>query len=73
MGVFFEQRDAQADPAFQGLRFLIAVLILLIFVGAALWADTAGHSDSSKALYGFATTIMGVVVGLLAGEKSAGK
>lgn len=55
---------------FQTVRFLCAVAILVAFVTAAVWTDAAGVDDSSKALYGFATTILGVIVGLLAGEKT---
>lgn len=62
--------DLQTKPgSFQSGRFLIALAILLAFVAAAIWADAAGHPDSSKALYGFAATILGLIVGLLTGEK----
>ncbi len=56
---------------FKAGRFMIALAILIVFVAAAIGTDAAGVDDSSKALYGFATTIMGVIVGLLAGEKTA--
>jgi hypothetical protein len=69
-----ERRASQLQPGggeFKAGRFLIAVVILVAFVVAAIWTDAAGIDDSSKALYGFATTIMGVIVGLLAGEKTS--
>lgn len=56
---------------FHAGRFLIAVLILAGFVVGAVITDAKGVDDSSKALYGFATTILGVIVGLLGGEKSS--
>lgn len=62
------------DPSqqqFQVWRFLAAILIFASVAGAALGADAAGLGDSSKALYGFAASIFGVVVGLLGGESSA--
>ena len=60
------------DSAFQSSRFLVAVLIFAVVVGAAIWTDADGLSDSSKALYGFAASIFGLVVGLLGGEKPNG-
>jgi hypothetical protein len=63
-----------ADPSqqqFQVGRFVAAVVIFACVVGAALGADAAGLSGSSKALYGFAASIFGVIVGLLGGESSA--
>lgn len=65
-----DELQAGGGGEFQTVRFLIAVAILVAFVTAAVWTDAVGVDDSSKALYGFATTIMGVIVGLLAGEKS---
>ncbi len=64
-------RTEQLQPHDGGLkvvRLLASVAILLAFVVAAVWTDATGLDDSSKALFGFATTIMGVIVGLLAGE-----
>jgi hypothetical protein len=48
-----------------------AIIVFLALLGAGIGADAAGLSDSSKALYGFAASIFGVVVGLLGGEKLA--
>jgi hypothetical protein len=62
---------AQPDQPFYTARFVVAVLIFACIVGAAIGTDAAGLSASSKALYGFAAAIFGVVVGLLGGEKSA--
>jgi hypothetical protein len=59
------------ESGFRADRFMVAVAIFAIVVGAALGADAGGLSDSSKALYGFAASIFGVIVGLLGGEKSS--
>jgi hypothetical protein len=55
---------------FKGLNLLIAVGILAVFVAAAVITDATGVDDSSKALFGLSTTILGVIVGLLGGERS---
>jgi hypothetical protein len=62
------------DPGqqqFQVGRFVASVIIFAAVAGAALGADAAGLGDSTKALYGFAASIFGVIVGLLGGESSS--
>jgi hypothetical protein len=72
-----ERRASEAvDPPagyakFNAGRFGGALLIFAAIVGSAIGADAAGLNDSSKALYGFAATVFGVVVGFLGGEKTA--
>lgn len=72
-----EQRaSAAVDPPagyakFNAGRFGGALLIFAAIVGSAIGTDAAGLGDSSKALYGFAATVFGVVVGFLGGEKTA--
>jgi len=53
------------------MNFLAALGVLLLFVLAAIVTEALDLADSSKALYGFATTILGIIVGLLGGEKSS--
>jgi hypothetical protein len=70
-----EKKTAEIAPAGYGKfntgRFLGALLIFAAIVGTAIGTDAASLDDSSVALWGFAATIFGVVVGFLAGEKSA--
>ena len=61
--------DKPAAPLFRTDRFLVALGIFLAILAAAIVADATNLDDSSKALYGFATTIFGLVVGLISGEK----
>jgi hypothetical protein len=61
----------KGDLRFQPGRFLISAAIFLAIVVAAIWAESANLADSSKALFGFAATIFGVIVGLLGAEKSS--
>jgi hypothetical protein len=56
---------------FQTGRFLLALAILIAFIAAAIITDASNLPDSSKALWGLATTILGVIVGLLGGESAA--
>jgi VIT1/CCC1 family predicted Fe2+/Mn2+ transporter len=62
---------AQTEPKFKTTNFLVALGVLLFFVVAAIVTEAFDLTDSSKALYGFATTILGIIVGLLGGEKSS--
>jgi hypothetical protein len=70
-----QDKAAEIAPAgyesFNTGRFIGALIIFAAVVGCAIGTDAAGLGDSSKALYGFAATIFGVVVGFLGGEKSA--
>jgi len=50
-------------------RLAGAIVLVLLLAGAGVAAEAADLSESSKALFGFATTVFGVVVGLLTGEK----
>jgi hypothetical protein len=63
--------QVSAGGEFKTGRFIGALVIFAVIVGGAAGADAAGLPDSSKALYGFAATIFGLVVGLLGGEKTA--
>lgn len=62
---------ASDEPRFKTENFLVALGVLLFFVLAAIVTDGLDLEDSSKALYGFATIILGIIVGLLGGEKSS--
>jgi len=53
---------------FEAGRFLVAVGILAAFLGMAIGTDAAGLATSATALYGLATTTLGLIVGLLGGE-----
>lgn len=57
--------------AFNTGRFLIAAAIFLAIVVAAIISEAADLDESNEALFGLATTIFGVVVGFLGGEKSS--
>jgi hypothetical protein len=52
-------------------RFVGAIVVFLGLLGAGIGTDAAGLEDSSKAIYGFAAGIFGLVVGFLGGEKPA--
>ena len=54
---------------FQTGRFIGAIIIFAVIIAVGITTDALGWADSSKALFGFGTTIFGVVVGLLGGEK----
>ena len=70
-----EARTAEIAPAgyakFNTGRFVGAIVIFAVIVVAAIVCEATDLSDSSKALWGFAATIFGVVVGFLGGEKAA--
>ncbi len=51
-------------------RFLVALAIFLVLVAAAVGTDIGGLTTSPGALYGFAGSVFGVVVGFLGGESS---
>jgi hypothetical protein len=63
--------QVRESSTFQTGRFLVALAIFALIAAGGLIADIADLADSSKALYGFAATILGVIVGFLGGEKSA--
>lgn len=56
---------------FKAGRFLAALAILAAFVIAGIITDTKHLDTSTKALYGLAATTLGIIVGLLGGEKAA--
>ncbi|MDX6231691.1 MAG: hypothetical protein QOH68_650 [Nocardioidaceae bacterium] len=60
-----------AAPAFQPARFFGALAIVAALIALGIFAEANGWKDSSKAVFALATTLFGVVVGLLGGEKSA--
>lgn len=59
----------QGPVVFNTGRFLVALVIFFIVLGAAIGTDAAGLTNSPTALYGFAGSIFGVVVGYLGAEK----
>jgi hypothetical protein len=56
---------------FQPWRVVFAFGIFGALVGGAIATDATGLSDSRAALYGFAGSVFGIVVGFLGSEKSA--
>lgn len=70
-----EQKASEIAPAGYGRfnkgRFVGALLLFAAIVVAAIITDAADIDDSSKALWGLAATVFGVVVGFLGGEKTA--
>lgn len=51
-------------------RFLTALAIFAVLLGAAIGTDAAGLKTSPPALFALATTVFGVVVGFLGSEKA---
>jgi len=62
---------AMRSGTFKTSSFMVALAILGVFVAGAVVADAVNLDDSSKALYGFATTTLGIIVGLIGGEKTS--
>jgi hypothetical protein len=62
---------AVVEKQFNARNFLFALAIFLAIVVAAVVTDALKLPDSSKALWGLAASIFGVIVGLLGGEKSS--
>jgi hypothetical protein len=54
---------------FNGKRFMIAVAIFLALLGVAIGCDASNLTSSTTAVYGLVSSIFGVIVGLLGGEK----
>ena len=50
-------------------RLIGAIVLVMFFVVGGVALDVTDHGDSSKTLFGFASTLFGVIVGLLGGEK----
>lgn len=64
--------DAMAgSPTFQSTRFLVAMVIFLALLGIAIGCDASGLTSSTTALYSLASSLFGVIVGFLGGEKSS--
>jgi hypothetical protein len=53
----------------QTSRLIIAIVLVALLLMAGVFTDIKGYDDSSKALFGLAATLFGVIVGLLGGEK----
>ena len=65
-------RSAAAGGAkFEVGRFIGAVVIFGVLLVLAIAADALDWVSDPKYLYGFPTTVLGVIVGLLGGEKKA--
>ena len=59
------------EPAkLKAVPLLVAFGVVVAFVVGGVVAEAIHLPDSSKALFGLATTAFGLVVGLLTGEKS---
>ena len=56
---------------FKPWRVISALAIFGALVGGAIAADPTGLATSSAALYGFAGSVFGIVVGFLGSEKTA--
>jgi hypothetical protein len=54
---------------FETGRFIGAVVIFGVLLGVAVAADALDWVSDPKYLYAFPTTVLGVIVGLLGGEK----
>ncbi|MEX5258547.1 hypothetical protein [Kocuria arenosa] len=70
---FIDDRVQQAQGGgdkrtFHAGRFAIAAKLLILFVGGAVATDILSYDDSSKALWGFSTTVLGLIAGFLGGE-----
>lgn len=50
-------------------RLLAAVGLLAVLAGAAIGTEAADLQKSSDALWGLTVSVLGLVVGLIAGEK----
>src|SRR5215207_6629461 len=62
---------ASTTQQFKATNFLVALGVLLFFVIAAIVTEALDLDESSVALFGFAAITLGIIVGLLGGEKSA--
>jgi hypothetical protein len=59
-----------ADTEFHTGRFLGALAIFAALLALAVLADAESWVSDTSALYGMATTVLGVIVGLLGGENA---
>ena len=50
-------------------NLVVAILIVIAFVGAGIGTNAAGLTTSTTSLFALATTAFGIVVGLLTAEK----
>jgi len=53
-------------------RILVAFVLFFILLAVAILCDAKDWVDDPKVLYGMATTVLGIIVGFLGGEASAG-
>jgi hypothetical protein len=60
---------ATGQAKFEVGRFIGAVIIFGVLLGVALAADALDWASDPKYVYAFPTTVLGVIVGLLGGEK----
>ena len=58
------------SKTFKTGRFLGALAILVVIAIAAIMAERSGLTEGTKALWGLAATVFGVIVGLLGGEST---
>lgn len=58
----------QAPAQLEATRLLVAVVLVLLLIGAGVWLEQI-ESDASATVFGFATTLFGLVVGFLGGER----
>ena len=62
--------NANTPAKLKTANLIVALLIVAVLIGCAIGTDAAHLPNSSKALFGLATTAFGIVVGLLTGEKT---
>jgi hypothetical protein len=62
--------EVLAARQFKPWRVVIAFAIFGALVGGGIASDAVGLQDSRAALYGFAGSVFGIVVGFLGSEKS---
>jgi len=53
-------------------RLVVSVILFGLLLGGGVATEATGLGGSSQALFGFAGSVFGVVVGVLGSEKSAG-
>lgn len=51
------------------MNLVVAILIVIAFVGAGIGTDAAGLTTSTASLFALATMAFGIIVGILGGEK----
>jgi hypothetical protein len=61
----------RVEQTLQWKRLLFALAILGVLIAAAVGTEAASLDASSKALWGLSASILGLIVGLVGGEKSS--